>query len=842
MVQIIYSDSIYRFTDPVRYFKANDPYYFEVDNIPIKQLEQNTKWLKDQITNLKISNVTREDIAELRPYVEGTDRKVKVNPGRFIARINDAHGITPLQRITQVLGANAGEFNTWEAAALNNILINDLIIDFKTELLGVAQNECLVPLNSQAFGMNGLIERAMTYPMQSNETPSTILIGTTKGTTASISINKPPYPISEAQLWKGDTVQTSFIIKQYDRLAPTLGFASLGVAETVFVKRWRGVARTAVVDVAETLEIEIPPFDPADFSYTDETGATVVLDSAKWRIDLVFIYSKPVDTTGVTIAKYNADGTATTITKPQLGIVRGAGLGVDFRKSINNTLNDNYPTINAIDVNGVSKILPHVLDQGNNLLGVSGFPGSYPAPDDLMNLTPMLLESLTDGHFALIGQSVLPIAYVVCKKDEATVTAADVIDIRPFFRTAELSYNERAGIAAALPSPSLANPFVTEAYVDLENRKVLDEVNRLISEIPTGGNTTVVNNSIGSGRVVYSSYIKGGRKFGVEGALLTKYASLVGPTRPTESLIEEIVELYGLPGSAGIPDLPDWDVAEWANQIQNLPERGDYPLDRMGFTLFRPTPAMKSSIRGPFLGHRTLSSTILDFPFYQYGHEGGPQGVEVPDNRDIPRYSTHFIKKTIRLNREDVPWMKDYDVDVQYWNCFPIDKGKIWVDKRFDRFTIFIEIPAPRVYERFENGSNITAGYGPGDGITLRPDNTSFNRDTGIRSVTGGTTSGRRWDPITRSWINLAQGSVFSTDYSIYPLFGVLTEDLVSETRRQNAIQSAGHLNKTYWQPEGETPSFSALYPTVTFKVIGYSRDDFNYNLSETEPIITLNG
>ena len=35
MAEKIYSDSNYRFTDPIRFFKANDPYYFEVDNIPI---------------------------------------------------------------------------------------------------------------------------------------------------------------------------------------------------------------------------------------------------------------------------------------------------------------------------------------------------------------------------------------------------------------------------------------------------------------------------------------------------------------------------------------------------------------------------------------------------------------------------------------------------------------------------------------------------------------------------------------------------------------------------------------------------------------------------------------
>ena len=50
MAEPIYGDSVFRFTDPLRYFKANDPYYFEVDNIPLKQLQENCLWLKDQLT------------------------------------------------------------------------------------------------------------------------------------------------------------------------------------------------------------------------------------------------------------------------------------------------------------------------------------------------------------------------------------------------------------------------------------------------------------------------------------------------------------------------------------------------------------------------------------------------------------------------------------------------------------------------------------------------------------------------------------------------------------------------------------------------------------------------
>ena len=46
---MVYANSQYKFTDPIRYFKANDPIYYEVDNIPLKQLQENDLWLKDQI-------------------------------------------------------------------------------------------------------------------------------------------------------------------------------------------------------------------------------------------------------------------------------------------------------------------------------------------------------------------------------------------------------------------------------------------------------------------------------------------------------------------------------------------------------------------------------------------------------------------------------------------------------------------------------------------------------------------------------------------------------------------------------------------------------------------------
>jgi hypothetical protein len=46
-----FKESSFVFTDPIRYFKENDPYYWEVDNIPLKQLQENCMWLKGQIAS-----------------------------------------------------------------------------------------------------------------------------------------------------------------------------------------------------------------------------------------------------------------------------------------------------------------------------------------------------------------------------------------------------------------------------------------------------------------------------------------------------------------------------------------------------------------------------------------------------------------------------------------------------------------------------------------------------------------------------------------------------------------------------------------------------------------------
>jgi hypothetical protein len=131
---------------------------------------------------------------------------------------------------------------------------------------------------------------------------------------------------------------------------------------------------------------------------------------------------------------------------------------------------------------GKPKILQSISDYNNvgpnSLVGtkVNGVTvrGSFPSPDDLLNLAPALVSSglisfqgeEDETLIPNIGQSVLPIAYIVSRKDQFGLVAEDIIDIRPFFRTTELTYNERVGIAAASPPLSFANPVATKYDVE----------------------------------------------------------------------------------------------------------------------------------------------------------------------------------------------------------------------------------------------------------------------------------------------------------------------------------------------------------------------------------------
>ena len=483
-----YKDSSYKFTDPIRYFKENDPYYWEIDNIPLKQLQENVLWLKDQINVIPEEGeavdfgVSRADFNELKPYVDGTGSLVYVNPGRFSARINDAYDKTPLQKLVQLTG------NGDSVSGLSTFRTQFQNDSTTTDFAALLVSRLRSGISASAMNLNGLFERITVWDsiIQNLQSP-------TPQTTTT-------WPIEDLS----DSVK-KFVLDSVYRNNQTLA--------NEFIKQFRGVARTAIVDVPSGLSIDIPPFDSRDFFYQTEDGTTQYIEGATVRIDLLFVYSKPIDTTDTTINKWE-NNQPIKILSPQLGLIRGAGVGV--RSVQNNGNTTKYQ--NAKDADGNTQIMAQIVD---SLIPTNGFQGlnihgSFPSPDDLMNLAPSIQEKLESTDPRLIGQSILPIAYIVVKSNAAVttegspvLTPADVVDIRPFFRTTELAYNERAGICAAIPSLSLANPVVTKYNLE-----------KSVDDFRAYADSTYMRASIfESGKVLAAGFIYGGKDFGPEKSL-----------------------------------------------------------------------------------------------------------------------------------------------------------------------------------------------------------------------------------------------------------------------------------------------------------------------------------
>jgi hypothetical protein len=510
MVQFV--ESQYRFTDPIRYFKANDPIYFEVDNIPLKQLQENDLWIKDQLAKLEytqtiVSNIytstitnntnnapgtiTRDNFDELKPYVNGTDNKVKVRPGRFTARINDAARDLPkLQYMARAAFPYSSESNP-----LN---YQDIFLTLSHPLLYSVYEKVKNAVGADSLAMNGLGERVFTRMIRDNSLISNFAIGVTDTPRYNLPNGEDgAYPNVTGRQPVFDSNAVKAVVDSW--FNPDNGGNSSRVgAESEWIKNWRGVARTAIVDIPQELEIEIPRFNPDDFYYINEANNRVRINGATQRVDLVFIWAKPIDASSTTTLSFPDNGDVPKkIYKAELGIVKGAGVGINFNIIPNASNDPKADTPRLQDEDGNALIIPAVGDEYNTSLGFSGLNirGSFPSPDDLMNISPTLAEfAYNDNEAALadfnttglngneailnsqslyfVGQSILPIAYVVVKNNAQLnanqvqiITPSNLVDIRPFFRTTELAYNERAGLAAAVPQVSLANPVASENFV-----------------------------------------------------------------------------------------------------------------------------------------------------------------------------------------------------------------------------------------------------------------------------------------------------------------------------------------------------------------------------------------
>jgi hypothetical protein len=602
-------DSNYRFHDPVRYFTANDPYYWEIDNIPLKQLMENDLWLKDQLEaglKITIDEIDRTAFSELKPYALGVDNQVKVKPGRYTARINDPMVDFRLQEIVRI---RAG---TW--------FRNDQDLDSREEIGGLAQghawklatwaassiednvNKLISVISDDALFLNGLYERAFAYDTWNSYFPPDIVDSTNTGYSQGrgatggwndTTVSQMNIPLVDALFMQKNPqlLGSSFQLPDgYIQMQTNYGVrGNLIASKTIehhFIKFWRGVVRTAVVDVAEELSIEIPPFNINDFNYVDENGVAQQRPEAEVRIDLLFIYSKPVDAPHVKIRSGSNPTTTRTINQPQLGLVKGAG--VLLRKDVGGYGTD----LGGIASDSGSKILASVADSLNTSGGFQREQvyGSFPAPDDLMNLTPLLSEQLESDSHLLVGQSILPIAYVVVRNPgtitvDHVVELDDIIDIRPFFRTTELSYNERAGIAAAQPPLSFSNPVVTREQLresDLRIKEYIDvKINEIDFTFPEVSSTP---------RIIHTGYILGGSRFGPE-SIFKQHES-----DPADSDLKQIlVDEYGYPSEliqlASLESV-GWALAPWSS---NQNGRGSYGTDYLEYVFSTTNPRYTST-------------------------------------------------------------------------------------------------------------------------------------------------------------------------------------------------------------------------------------------------------
>lgn len=618
-------DSSFSFTSPVRKFKANDPYLASLDNIPVAQLEQNTLWLKDQIENGKfaITDVGRNSLAELRPYVTGGNRLVNVAPGRFTARVNTPK--TDLELTQIYLNDQSSELGTVKKYFEAGSVVQDIFAKLTTTTLDA----------SASFNLNGLEviptlwDVATNYSYQEYQDNLVGYLQTPTSTSLPGGKGIDPFTLMAAKV--------SNI------------YGNLSKIHSKFVLMWGSVIRTAIVDVPSALTVEIDEWDDNDF-----TGSA---DLATSRIDLVFIYTHPVDASATKIIDQRTN-LSTTINKAELGIVKGAGFTLTSTSSITGS----QTLAGSSDVNS---ILANPSDQ---LAGANtGFidsegneiHGSFPSPDDLMNITPNLVAQIesefnnpkTYSDVNLIGQSILPIAYVVVKKTTASVTSTgkgilsqnDIIDIRPFFRTTELSYNERAGIAAATPPLSFANPVVGKAQVDSLEKKLVD--------------FTLANKVIlpSKSAVVARGTVYGGLKYGPEGTLMVMNGASISDYPSTGLWTPDNVLSVLNPTTPSvngtlryIPDLPEWD-------LRDFPEAGVHELGKY----------INTKITSNYPYGSAFSSSFFDAAPPSVSQSNISLGHDYGAAFSCMRYLTKIIRVTLPT------WAVDYDVNVNYENCIP---------------------------------------------------------------------------------------------------------------------------------------------------------------------------
>jgi hypothetical protein len=706
--------------------------------------------------------------------------------------------------------------------------------------------------------MNGLAERAFTWATVNSDRPidndgAEVFNDVFGIYYANEDSNNPggdasivPFVITQALLWakSNNSQYDSMLLTSYDSTDSAQGFSKLPKTENYFIKAWRGVARLAIVDVEDEITVEVPQFDPSDFSYVDEDGNEQAVAGVAQRIDLVFIYSKPVDSSSVTIL--NKDGKQT-LTKPALGVVRGAGIKTNLQGSLN------YSNMGLVAAN--DSILASPSDQVNSNMGFNStsandltydIRGSFPAPDDLLNLAPLISERLEDTAYELVGQSILPVAYVFVDGGSAVVLETDVIDIRPFFRTAELAYNERAGIAAAFPQLSLANPAVGKAQLDFEIKQVYDDLKNRIE---------INNSNVEETRtsVLATGYVFGGWYFGPEGALYDFYRKqFADDTNTTNDNLQYIRSYisskYGV-GSAGaqiaIPAYPDWDLAKWC-VLQDISDKGLYPNDYINTFISENKIAQtdNSIVAGSYKGK--YDSAIAEASNRMYTFTNAQAG-----NNDFSRVNFNYVSKKIKFNRPT--WLADYKIDVDLVNCLPeTHRGRvgaaaytgIWVEKGFDEFTIYVAFVGPdnnkggglesdAIATLYSTFARVPAPHSTRTYVSLPGSNNNYF---------GTTTISERGGDRFSSFLVPVQDILYSNTSPIQSLTNIGAGQTPGSNPGAGVL--AGSIGGSGYYV-GNPRIGKCTYPTIMWSFTGIPSTDTAYlygNLNQSNPTISLKG
>lgn len=271
------------------------------------------------------------------------------------------------------------------------------------------------------------------------------------------------------------------------------GLNSTSLADD-FVRYTKGMGRTSVVELYPNSDgsdksVVIESFDATEFN---SNSAPVE------RLDLIYIKA-----TGA----LDTDHTNLGIPLASVGIVKGAYFRTDNGAGLQSN-GSRFETETGRLAGRMTGMASSEITTGTNF-------GSVPSPDDLTNFAwhrrnANLAQGASDWS-TMLQENVetqaaftLPVAYVRVPQGYTAgqpIPTANVIDIRPFLRSTELSYSERAAIVASV-SPNGSNPFVTDSRLMFEIGKLELRVEGLATQVQEAVSlTSILNDRVNSVQV-----------------------------------------------------------------------------------------------------------------------------------------------------------------------------------------------------------------------------------------------------------------------------------------------------------------------------------------------------